>query len=96
MPEQNVTVNVTVNPYCRPRRPRYQHWWYWLLGVWALELEFWVVAAEVLAAWWLLWATAVAIGGEVGKHRTLPEWWAPAVEQTRPVWPKPATTGVKP
>jgi len=30
------------------RRSRFQTWWYWLLGAWAIEAAFWLAVAMVL------------------------------------------------
>jgi hypothetical protein len=78
-----------------PRR-RFNTAWYWLLGVFVLELYFWVLAAEFLAIWWLLWATLAAILNEVAKYRQLPARWGPIMENTRPVWPKRKTPTTDP
>ncbi len=78
-----------------PRR-RFSTVWYWLFGIFVLELYFWILAAEFLAIWWLLWATLTAILNEVAKYRQLPAWWGTIVENTRPVWPKRKTTAIAP
>jgi hypothetical protein len=64
---------------------------YWLFGIWALEVYFWML----IGYWWLMWATVVAILHEVSKYRELPAWWGPIMDQTRPPWPKRKPTPVQ-
>jgi hypothetical protein len=71
------------------KRTRFQYVAYWLFGVWALELYFWMLVGYGLAIWWLLWATTGAILYEVARFRELPAWWGPVMDRTRPPWPKP-------
>lgn len=70
-------------PYRGPNK-RFHMVSYWLFGIWALEIHFWMLVAY----WWLLWATTAAILGEVAKFRELPAWWGPVMDRTRPPWPK--------
>jgi hypothetical protein len=81
--------------YVYGKHRRFRTTWYWLFGVFMLEFYFWLLAAQFLAIWWLLWATTAAILGEVSRYRELPAWWGSVMDSTRPVWPRRKSGPVK-